>query len=183
MCSNEGCGHAKVIIMALAVAAFSAAPAEVDPLTIDVAAAVECKASTDDLFTLLVLRDNDRDYAGKRGWKAIEGGNVFFSKRYRLPAPITVFGRVTDELAFTNNTIFAVLKNVDPRALGAELRITPDISSATEYLGARIVSDKVEVDPSVGARMRVLVALQMTTMGEPWGDVLAGCSQISQEAE
>jgi hypothetical protein len=172
-----------VIIMAFVVAAFGAAPAEVDPLTIDVAAAVQCKASTDDLFTLLVLRDNDSDYASKRGWTAFEGRNVFFSKRYRLPAPITVFGRLTDELAFSNNTIFAVLKNVDPKALGVELGITPDISSGTDYLGARIISDEVEVDPSVGARMRMLVALQMTTMGEQSGDVLAGCSQISQEAE
>jgi hypothetical protein len=178
---NEGCGSAQVIILALAIA--GAAPVEVDPLTIDVAAAVQCKASADDLFTLLVLRDNDASYAGKRGWKAFEGSNIFFSARYRLPEPIAVFGRMTDELAFTSNTVFAVLKDVDPKVLGAELGITPDIASGTDYKGARVISDKVEVDPVDGARMRVMEALQITTMDEPPGEVLAGCSQSSQEVK
>jgi hypothetical protein len=172
-----------IALAVLAVAAVSAATADVDPLTIDVAAAVQCKASTDDLFTLLVLRDNDANYAGKRGWTEFEGSNVFFSTRYRLPKPISVFGRLTDELAFTTNTVFAVLKNADPKALGAELAITPDIANDGDYVGARVVSDKVEVDPVDGARMRVLVALQITTLDELPGEVLVGCSQTSQEVK
>ena len=169
-----------MILAALAVAALDVALVDANPTSIDVSAAVQCKGSSDDLFTLLVMRSNDPAYATKRSWKGIEKPNGFFPKRYRLPRPIEVFGRKSNELTFTNNSVFAVLSGVDVRTLATELNIKPDIDDGETFMGGRVARKELHLDPEDDTRTRVMLALQVSTMGEPAGNVLIGCSYSSE---
>lgn len=152
-----------------------------DPLAIDVAKAVECRLDPEDLSTLLVFLGNDESYAARRHWSAVTGDNALFSSRYRLPKPIRVFGHDTDRIALANQTVFAVLSDVDIRTLAAQLSIKPELDADGTFIGARVMVDAEVKDPDDGEQMRVFTALQLTNLGAtPPGETLVGCSYMSR---
>ena len=109
---------------AVAAAADGAATKAAAP---DLSALIECRLGHADFMAYMpVLQDPLKAVA--LGWRPLPQSNPFMVE-YRLNAPVTVFGRSSDHIAFAGEGVVAVLDLPDPRVLARELQLETAIDT------------------------------------------------------
>ncbi|MET1162092.1 MAG: hypothetical protein ABWY48_06085, partial [Pseudoxanthomonas sp.] len=110
------------LIMPLPLLAQTTASAEkLDASRIDLAALIECKQQLAD-FHYLAPALADPLQAVALGWRPLPQANLFMTE-FKVNSPIVVFGTSTDHIAFTGDSIIAILDLPDPRPLAKQLEL------------------------------------------------------------
>lgn len=170
--------------LALTLALFLVAPAqagdesayETDPASLTLPDIIACKLEGVLTWNGFAFWFHDNDDAKRHyGMEAVKGSNPFLSE-YRLAAPITVFGRTTDRVAFSNAGLMAVLSDITPQALASEMDISPIIDTPGKYMGERVIVEAPFDGGSPAFQGTSRIALNISTVTSHPGKVLAGCS-------
>jgi hypothetical protein len=146
----------------------------------DLAALIECRADVQAWNDLAFSLMEGWTAAAALGWKARPSDNPFLQE-YDLPQSIGVFGHNTDRIALTATGPMAVLDDVTPATLAAELGITPTIASPEKFLGEKVIVEKREEDGGMVFITRV--SLNVSSVVTHPGLTLAGCSYSIQTSE
>ena len=186
--------------LALVCASPGQADDDFDPITVDVADAINCHidARTYNRFALSLGSDEDKG-AARRKWRKIKGTNPFMNE-YRLPKPIPITGEyATDHIALTSSGIMAVLDLVDPAGLAKSEAIanaadatslldgfvedgvlTPNEAKAmprtNKFLGKRVLVDETERDDRLDLSFHTEIKRVISTVTSHPGKTLYGCS-------
>ena len=170
------------LMLPLSVLAQSTATDEtLDPTKIDLAALIECRQQLGDFHYLAPALSNPLQ-AVALGWRPLPQANLFMSE-FKLNAPITVFGHATDHIAFTADSIIAVLDLPDPRPLARQLELETAIDTpAKAMFGKELVSEE-EHDKATGVGLIRSVVLNVSNVASHPGKTLAGCSYSLDLAE
>ena len=142
---------------------------------VDLAAFVECRADVAAYNGFAFRFADEPDLAGRLGWRAVAGDNPFL-RQYRLATAISVFGHSTDRVAFTSTGLMAVLEGVAAPDLAVRLGIVPLVSTPDKFLGEKVVHEASE--DSGGITYVTRIALNVSTVEDLPGNVLAGCSYV-----
>lgn len=170
------------IALVLPVLALAAeADEKLDPTKIDLAALVECRKTLAD-FHYLAPALIDPLQAVSLGWRPLPQANLFMTE-YRLTTPITVFGHATDHIAFTGDSIIAVLDLPDPRPLAKQLELEAAIDTPAKAMFGRELVSVEETDPETGTGFIRSVVLNVSNVSSHPGKTLAGCSYSLDLAE
>ena len=154
---------------------------KLDPAKIDLAALAECKRGLAD-FHYLAPALTDPLQAVALGWRPLPQANLFMTE-FMLNTPITVFGHATDHIAFTGDSIIAILDLPDPRPLAKQLGLETGIDTPDKALfGKELVSEE-EQDPATGTVLIRSVVLNVSNVSSHPGKTLAGCSYSLDLAE
>lgn len=149
---------------------------EVDPASLALSDIIGCKLKDVPSWNGFAFWFNDNDDAKRQhGMVAVKGSNPFLAE-YRLAAPITVFGRSTDRVAFGSSGLMAILADVTPQALAKELDATAVIDVPGKFMAERKI---VEAPFDGGSEMfqgTARISLNVSTVSSHPGKVLAGCS-------
>lgn len=149
---------------------------EIDPSSLTLADIIGCKLKDVPTWNGFAFWFYDNAEAKRHyGMTAIKSSNPFLSE-YRLAAPVTVFGRTTDRVAFSNAGLMAVFPDVAPQVLAKELGITPIIDAPGKYMGERTIIDAPFDGGSPAFQGRSRISLGVSTVTTHPGKVLAGCS-------
>lgn len=141
----------------------------------DIAALIECRADVQAWGALAFPLMEGPAVAESMGLKERASDNPFL-KEYDLAAPVTVFGRSTSRIAMTASGPMAVLDDVRPEVLAAELGVMPTIATPQKFLGEKVVMEKSET--SEGMRFDTRITLNVSTVDTHPGLTLAGCSYV-----
>lgn len=115
----------------------AAAPAD-EPEQVAEADAIACRLDVPSYMQFALALGGKDGIARQRGWKKVSAGNAFMDE-YQLPAPITVAGTYrTQRIAFTGDSILAVLDLADPAMVARPEKI--DNSMDLEPMIASIVA-------------------------------------------
>ena len=164
-----------------AFAQSAAAEENLDPSKIDLAALIECRQQLGDFHYLAPALLNPLQ-AVALGWRPLPQANLFMTE-FKLNTPITVFGNATDHIAFTGDSIIAVLDLPDPRPLAKQLELETAIDTpAKAMFGKELVSDE-EHDEASGITLIRSVVLNVSNVSSHPGKTLAGCSYSLDLAE
>lgn len=145
-----------------------------DPSRIDLPALIECRRQLAD-FHYLAPALVDPLQAVALGWRPLPQANLFMTE-FRLNAPITVFGHATDHIAFTGDSIIALLDLPDPRPLAKALELETAIDTpAKAMFGKELVSED-ETDPASGLALVRSVVLNVSNVSSHPGKTLVGCA-------
>ena len=145
------------------------APVEASPEPVDVAALIECRGTMADFAR---FGGAMTEGAPRLGWRRIDGANPFLAE-YRLPAPIVVFGRSTDHVAFAGPGILAVIDEPDPARIAGPLGVA-DQAPGAKFLGEKVVREDAGGDES-GLGLVSRITLNVSTVDSHPGKTLAGC--------
>lgn len=175
--------HPVLSILPLALLAAAPAPAAqesdapvVDPASHSLEDIIACKLPDVPTWNGFALWFYDNEDARRHyGMVPVKGGNPFLSE-YRLAAPITVFGRTTDRVAFSSSGLMAVLSGVTPQALAKELDVPPVIDAPGKFMGERVVTEAAFDGGSEAFQGTMRISLNVSTVTTHPGKVLAGCS-------
>ena len=169
-------------LLPLSAFAQSAATEEqLDPTQIDLTALIECRQQLGDFHYLAPALLNPLQ-AVALGWRPLPQANLFMTE-FKLNTPITVFGNATDHIAFTGDSIIAVLDLPDPRPLAKQLELETAIDTpAKAMFGKELVSDE-ERDEALGVTFIRSVVLNVSNVASHPGKTLAGCSYSLDLAE
>ena len=100
-----------------------------------------------------------------------------------MNTPITVFGHATDHIAFTGDSIIAVLDLPDPRPLARQLELETAIDTPVKAMfGKELVSEE-ETDAGTGTTFIRSVVLNVSNVASHPGKTLVGCSYSLDLAE
>jgi len=196
-------GPAMIRILALSALSIAVTPQsgqpETEPEHVREIDAIDCRLDVPG-YNGFAMAVTGEDLARKRHWRKIAGSNPFMSE-YELPAPIVVAGSYrTRRIAFTSDSIVAVLDLADPAVIARAEKIEnamdaePMIAALTasgkatraqveaeiqfrKFLGERIVKDVTEPaaqGESFGSRMIIARSISNTTTHP--GKTLYGCS-------
>ena len=170
------------LLLPLSAFAQSAATEEdLDPAQIDLAALIECRQQLGDFHYLAPALLNPLQ-AVALGWRPLPQANLFMTE-FKLNTPITVFGNATDHIAFTGDSIIAVLDLADPRPLAKQLQLETAIDTPEKAMfGKELVSEE-ERDESLGMTLIRSVVLNVSNVSSHPGKTLAGCSYSMDMAE
>lgn len=147
----------------------------------DLAALIECRADYPALLALLpVLEQPLRAVA--LGWRPQAQSNAFMIE-YRLNAPISVFGRQTDHIAFAGDAVIGVLDLDDPRTLARELALETGIDTPTKALFGREISVTALPVDADGQDWEESAILNVSNVDSHPGKTLAGCSYSRSPVE
>lgn len=170
------------IALALPVLALAAeAEEKLDPTKIDLAALVECRKTLAD-FHYLAPALIDPLQAVSLGWRPLPQANLFMTE-YKLTAPITVFGNATDHLAFTGDSIIALLDLPDPRPLAKQLELEAAIDTPEKAMFGKELVSLEETDEKSGTTFIRSVVLNVSNVSSHPGKTLVGCSYSLDLAE
>jgi hypothetical protein len=167
------------IVAAAFVLSLGMAAAQGDQ-TLDLAALIECRADAQTWNGLAFSLMDGPAAAEALGWSARSSDNPFLQE-YDLPASIGVFGRHADRLALTATGPMAVLDDITPAALAAELGITPIVTSPERFLGEKVIVDKREEEG--GTIFVTRISLNVSSVVTHPGLTLAGCSYRLETSE
>lgn len=170
------------LLLPLPLLAQSAATEEeLNPAQIDLAALIECRQQLNDFHYLAPALLNPLQ-AVALGWRPLPQANLFMTE-YKLNTPVTVFGHATDHIAFTGDSIIAVLDLPDPRPLARQLALETAIDTpAKAMFGKELVSEE-EHDEASGITLIRSVVLNVSNVSSHPGKTLAGCSYSLDLAE
>lgn len=164
------------LLLAASVQADGGPEDDIDPSSLALADIIACKLKDVPTWNGFAFWFYDNAEAKRHyGMTAVKSGNPFLSE-YRLAAPIAVFGRTTDRVAFSNSGLMAVLPDVAPQALAKELGVTPIIDVPGKYMGERTIIDAPFDGGSSAFQGRSRISLGVSTVTTHPGKVLAGCS-------
>jgi hypothetical protein len=161
----------------LSTEASAADAPEFDPETVDVADVIGCKIDAGHYmgFVMTLSTDDEPGSYQKRGWTKMESPNPMMTQ-YRLPAPVTVYGYTTSEVAFTSSAMLAVIDLADPTALAKAKNVDNIMPGAPRFRGEREISDTTEINKEAGYTFKKRVALNISTLASHPGKTLIGCS-------
>ncbi len=163
----------RTLLVTAALAATPAIAQDFDPVALDLAALIECRADAPAYNGFALWFAGEPGAAEKLGWRPVDARN-FLLQQYEMGAPVTVFGHTTQTVAFTSTGLMAVLSGVSAPELATQLGIVPLIATQDKFLGEKVLVDKSEtVD---GTTYETRTSLNISTVDSHPGEVLAGCS-------
>jgi hypothetical protein len=147
-----------------------------DPETVPIEDVISCKIKAPYYmgFIMTLTTDNEPGSWQKRGWKKTDAKNTWLSQ-YRLPAPITVFGHQTSDVAFTNSGMLAVLDMADPLPIAKENGIE-SLPLPGRFMGQKILESGSTDDKELGMKITTQTSLNVSTVASHPGKTLIGCS-------
>lgn len=180
---RPGFGLLAALLPAMAPAA--AGQDAVDPATIDVRDAIECRLDAPAYNAFALALNGEEKLAARRGWKPVKSAN-FLLAEYDLPAPIAVAGAYsTRRIAFTASGVVAVLDLADPsvvarpaqveNALAAE-GLPQGAATFRKFLGERVLRDVTDPVDGDNYRARTVIARSVSNVTTHPGKTLYGCS-------
>jgi hypothetical protein len=168
------------ILLAFALLAPPAAAQEHDPAPAppapsgDLSALLECRLGQADFMAYLpVLRDPLKAIA--LGWRPLPQANPFMVE-YRLNAPVSVFGRQSDHIAFAGDGVVAVLDLAEPRTLARELQLETGIDTPQKALFGREARATEMTGPDGSPGWVETAVINVSNVDSHPGKTLAGCS-------
>lgn len=168
-----------------AIATATSGQEAVDPATIDIRDAIECRLDAPAYNAFAMALNGEDKLAARRGWKPVTSAN-FLLAEYDLPAPIVVAGGYsTRRIAVTSSGVLAVLDQADPRAIARQTQVEnalgagalPDEKGKSrKFLGERVLRDVTDPVDGDQYRARRIVARSVSTVATHLGKTLYGCS-------
>ena len=156
---------------AVAAAADGAATKAAAPA---LSALIECRLGHADFMAYMpVLQDPLK--AVSLGWRPLPQSNPFMVE-YRLNAPVTVFGRSSDHIAFAGEGVVAVLDLPDPRVLARELQLETAIDTPQKVLAGKEARATVLDGPDGSPGWVETAVITASNVDSHPGQTLAGCS-------
>lgn len=110
------------------------------------------------------------------GLTPIHGGENPFLSEYRLARPITVFGKQTTHVAFTNSGLLAILSGVTAAEMADQLEVRDGGDFMGKYLAEKVISAERIDDEELDLHGTRTVKLNVSTVTSHPDRVLAGCS-------
>lgn len=162
----------------LSAATAHAATAEQDPSKIDLARLVECTTydvpSYND-FAMWLTGPESVATMKQFGITELPSGNPLL-REFQLAAPVSVFGRQTNRIAFASSGPLAVLDEPDPHPLARALGVTAVVDQPNKYLGAKEILSRKEQLENSDTVLDTRISLNVSTDDSHPGKTLAGCS-------
>ncbi|MEO6102740.1 MAG: hypothetical protein ABIP44_03760 [Pseudoxanthomonas sp.] len=152
-----------------------------DPARIDLAGLIECKRELAD-FHYLAPALVEPLQAVALGWRPLPQANLFMTE-FMLNTPISVFGHSTDHIAFTGDSIIAVLDLADPRPLAKQLELETAVDTPAKALFGKELRSHEQRDETSGLTLVDSVILNVSNVSSHPGKTLAGCSYIMDTLE
>ncbi|MET0718636.1 MAG: hypothetical protein ABWY48_08315 [Pseudoxanthomonas sp.] len=159
----------------------AASEEKLDPSRLDLSALIECRRQLAD-FHYLAPALADPLQAVALGWRPLPQANLFMTE-FQLNSPITVFGSSTDHIAFTGDSIIAILDLPDPRPLAKRLELETAIDTPAKAMFGKEVSSIEDPDPATGKVYIKSAVLNVSNVGSHPGKTLVGCSYSLDVAE
>ncbi len=164
-----------IVLPALAFPVFATTkkPPEPAAQTPDLAALIECRGTLQQFQTLkATLLDKHSSVAA--GWTPLPEINPYMFE-FSLPAPVGVFGNATAHIAFTSDSVIAVLDLPDPRPLAHRLQLETAIDTPQKAMFGKEVRGN-EVTDDKGQKLYDSAVLNVSNVDTHPGKTLAGCS-------
>jgi hypothetical protein len=164
----------------------AAKPAEepdepLDPARIDLAGLIECRRELAD-FHYLAPALVEPLQAVALGWRPLPQANLFMTE-FMLNTPISVFGHSTDHIAFTGDSIIAILDLADPRPLAKQLELETAVDTPTKAMFGKELRSHEQRDEASGMTLIDSVVLNVSNVSSHPGKTLVGCSYIIDTLE
>ena len=157
-------------------------PAEpLDPARIDLPGLIECKRELAD-FHYLAPALVEPLQAVALGWRPLPQANLFMTE-FMLNTPITVFGHATDHIAFTGDSIIAILDLADPRPLAKQLELETAVDTPAKAMFGKELRSHEQHDEASGITLIDSVVLNVSNVSSHPGKTLVGCSYIMDTLE
>ena len=157
----------------LAMAASSAATPPPSP-TPDLAALIECRQRVAD-FAQIFPASHDPLKSVALGWRPLPASNPFMTE-FALLHPITIFGHMTHQIAFSGGSIMAILDLADPHPLAKTLQLTPAVDNADTVMFGRELLSRDTTNPATGKPAIESIVLNVATVHSHPGKTLVGCN-------
>lgn len=154
---------------------------KLDASHIDLAGLIECKRALAD-FRYLAPALADPLQAVALGWRPLPQANLFMTE-FVLNKPVGVFGHSTDHIAFTGDSIIAILDLPDPRPLAKQLELETAIDTPAKAMFGKEVSSIEDRDQATGAVYIKSTVLNVSNVSSHPGKTLVGCSYSLDRAE
>lgn len=164
----------------------AAKPAEktaepLDPARIDLPGLIECKRELAD-FRYLAPALIEPLQAVALGWRPLPQANLFMTE-FMLNTPISVFGHRTDHIAFTGDSIIALLDLADPRPLARQLELETAVDTPAKAMFGKELRSHEQRDEASGITRVDSVILNVSNVSSHPGKTLVGCSYIRDTLE
>ncbi|MGH8062209.1 MAG: hypothetical protein ACREO7_09375 [Pseudoxanthomonas sp.] len=157
-------------------------PAEpLDPARIDLPGLIECKRELAD-FHYLAPALVEPLQAVALGWRPLPQANLFMTE-FMLNSPISVFGHSTDHIAFTGDSIIAILDLADPRPLAKQLELETAVDTPAKAMFGKELRSHEQHDEASGMTLIDSVVLNVSNVSSHPGKTLVGCSYIMDTLE
>lgn len=140
----------------------------------DLPALIECRGELPQFHALAPALE-DPLQAVALGWRPLPQVNLFLTE-FKLATPIRVFGRVSDHIAFSGNSVLAILDLPDPRPLAAELALETAIDTPTKAMFGKELRSAEIIDPDTGTPLIESLVLNVSNVDSHPGKTLVGCS-------
>jgi hypothetical protein len=154
---------------------------KLDASRIDLAALIECRRALAD-FHYLAPALADPLQAVALGWRPLPQANLFMTE-FRLNSPISVFGDSTDHIAFTGDSIIAILDRPDPRPLAKRLELETAIDTPAKAMFGKEMSSIEDRDETTGTVYIKSAVLNVSNVASHPGKTLVGCTYSLDLAE
>jgi len=178
---NAACVAAALILCSGLASASAPAPTPADtadktatPAAPDLPALIECRREIADLLKLDPAV-HDPLKAVALGWKPLPQANPFMTE-FELTAPITVFGHPTRHIAFSGDSVMAILDLPDPRPLAHQLALETGIDTPAKAIFGKQLRATERFDPDSGQTLIQAVILNVSNVATHPGKTLVGCS-------
>jgi hypothetical protein len=158
-----------------------AAEEKLDTARIDLPALIECRQQLAD-FHYLAPALADPLQAVALGWRPLPQANLFMTE-FVLNKPVSVFGHNTDHIAFTGDSIIAILDLPDPRPLAKQLELETAIDTPAKAMFGKEVSSTEDRDEGTGTVYIKSAVLNVSNVASHPGKTLVGCSYSLDRAE
>jgi hypothetical protein len=152
-----------------------------DPARIDLSGLIECKHELAD-FHYLAPALIEPLQAVALGWRPLPQANLFMTE-FMLNTPISVFGHSTDHIAFTGDSIIAILDLADPRPLAKQLELETAVDTPAKAMFGKELRSHEQRDQASGVTLIDSVVLNVSNVSSHPGKTLVGCSYIMDTLE
>lgn len=147
-----------------------------DPSTLTLEDVLACKIDVR-TYVGFAFWFHDNKAAHKHyGLTPIHGGENPFLSEYRLVRPVTVFGKQTTHVAFTNSGLLAVLSGVTAQEMADQLEVRDGGDFMGKYLAEKVISEERIDDEALDLHGSRTVKLNVSTVTSHPDRVLVGCS-------
>ncbi|MBB3287238.1 MULTISPECIES: hypothetical protein [unclassified Rhizobium] len=149
-----------------------------DPSKIDFAKLIEC--TTYDVpsyneFAMWLTGPESAKAMKLFGISELSSDNPFL-REFQLSAPLTVFGRQTNRVAFASTGPLAVLDEADPHSLAKQLGVTAAVDRPNKFLGEKEILSRKDQQENSDTVLHTRISLNVSTDEAHPGKTLAGCS-------
>lgn len=140
----------------------------------DLAALIQCRKELPD-FLALQPAVRDPRTALALGWKPLPQVNPFMSE-FALLEPISVFGHASSHIAFSGDSIMAILDLPDPRPLARQLDLETGLDTPEKAIFGKQLRQRAQTDPASGQTLIQAIILNVSNVASHPGKTLVGCS-------